>query len=249
MDIDVVTLFPELIREVERHGVTGRATQRGLARLRTWNPRDRAGNRQGRVDDRAYGGGPGMVMQVAPLRETLSDIRESRDDCGPVLALTPQGERFSDAWARRLAQAPHLVLVCGRYEGIDQRVLDTDIDAEISLGDFVVSGGELPAMLVLDAVIRLLPGALGDDESAADDSFARGLLDHPHYTRPPGEGGDEPVPPVLLSGDHAAIRRWRLKQALGRTWLHRPDLLDSLTLSDEQRALLAEFVAETGTGQ
>ncbi|MDT0634046.1 tRNA (guanosine(37)-N1)-methyltransferase TrmD [Spectribacter hydrogenoxidans] len=247
MDIDVVTLFPELIREVERHGVTGRAAARGLVSLRTWNPRDRAGNRQGRVDDRAYGGGPGMVMQVAPLRDTLTAIRHTRETCGPVLALTPQGERFSDGWARRLAQAPHLVLVCGRYEGIDQRVLDADIDAEISLGDFVVSGGELPAMLLLDAVIRLLPGALGDDESAADDSFAAGLLDHPHYTRPPG--GDEPVPPVLLSGDHAAIRRWRLKQALGRTWLHRPDLLDALTLTDEQRVLLAEFVAETGAGE
>ncbi|MDN5862666.1 MAG: tRNA (guanosine(37)-N1)-methyltransferase TrmD [Salinisphaera sp.] len=231
------------MNQVGRYGVTGRAVTRGLLALHTWNPRSHAGNRYGSVDDRPYGGGPGMVLQAPPLRRSLAEVRKACGDGAPVVAFSPQGERFDHRWALRLAAGPGAVFVCGRYEGMDQRFVDTCVDCELSLGDFVLSGGELAAMAVIDAVARLLPGALGDEDSAAQDSFAAGLLDHPHYSRPENEQGGA-VPSVLLSGDHQAIARWRLKQALGRTWLRRPDLLDAFELDPQQRALLAEFVAE-----
>lgn len=243
MRFDAVTLFPDLVALVGGFGVTGRALDRGLLELVTWNPRDVAGNRHRSVDDRPYGGGPGMVMQAEPLRRTLARIRADRGADAPVIALGPQGERFDQAMAQALARGPGAILISGRYEGIDQRFVDAEVDFELSLGDFVVSGGDLPAMVVIDAVTRLLTGVLGDEDSAAQDSFSAGLLDHPHYTRPEVSGGRE-VPSVLLSGDHAAIARWRLKQALGRTWLHRPDLLEEMDLSTEQRRLLREFIAE-----
>lgn len=244
MRIDILTLFPDFVSQVAAYGVTGRAVARGLLGVHVWNPRDEAGNRHGSVDDRSYGGGPGMVMQVPPLRRTLARVREARGEVrAPVVALTPQGERFDQAWAHRLAEGEGAILVCGRYEGIDERFMVEDVDIELSVGDFVLSGGELPAMTVVDAVARLLPGALGDADSAAGDSFAAGMLDHPHYTRPPELAGSE-VPEVLLSGDHDAIARWREKQALGRTWLRRPDLFETLTLSERQRGLLREFVRE-----
>lgn len=243
MRFDVITLFPELVEQVGAFGVTGRAVERGLLDLQCWNPRFDAGNRHGRVDDRSYGGGPGMVMQTGPLARTLSRIRAQWTAPVPIIALTPRGESFDQAWASALAERGGAVLLAGRYEGIDERFLDAAVDAELSLGDFVLSGGELPAMTVIDATARLVPGALGDAESAVQDSFSAGLLDHPHYTRPERDAyGD--VPAVLLSGDHAAIARWRLKQALGRTWLRRPDLFAELSLSREHVRLLDEFIRE-----
>lgn len=241
MRIDVITLFPDFVSVVGGYGVTGRACANQLLDLHCWNPRDEAQNRHNNIDARAYGGGPGMVMQVAPLRRSLQAARSARADNAPVIYLSPQGERFDQAWARRLAAGDGAVLVSGRYEGIDERFIQSEVDMELSVGDFVLSGGELPAMLVIDAIARLLPGALGDGESAQQDSFSDGLLDHPHYTRPEqDEAGD--VPAILLSGDHAAINRWRLKQALGRTWLRRPELLDGMDLSNEQQELLQEFI-------
>jgi len=248
MRIDVLTLFPELVAEVGAWGVTGRAVERGLLALHTWNPRAYADNRHGSVDDRPFGGGPGMVMQGQPLEAALASARRARDDPAPVIALGPAGERFDQAMAERLAAGPGAILVAGRYEGIDERFVRAHVDFELSIGDYVLSGGELAAMVVVDAVSRLLPGALGHEDSAAEDSFSAGLLDHPHYTRPRDDGRGD-VPEVLFSGDHAAIERWRLKQALGRTWLRRPGLLDGVPLSDEARALLREFIAEQGTSQ
>ena len=240
--IDVVTLFPDMIREHCGYGIQGRAIDNGLLEVHTWNPRDYTGDRNGRVDDRPYGGGPGMVMQVQPLRDTLHALRQAQPG-GVVIYLSPQGQRFTQARARQLASGRHLVLVCGRYEGIDERFIDTSVDEELSVGDYVLSGGELPALVVMDAVTRLLPGALGDADSAQEDSFMDGLLDYPHFTRPEVIDGLR-VPESLLGGNHAEIRRWRAKQALGRTWLRRPDLLQSLELDDEQRALLDEFIRE-----
>ncbi|KEZ75992.1 tRNA (guanosine(37)-N1)-methyltransferase TrmD [Salinisphaera hydrothermalis] len=247
MRIDAVTLFPEWLLEIEQYGVVGRGLREQRLSLAAWNPRDYTDHPTRRVDDRPYGGGPGMVMQSAPLVATLDAIAAQRGDNerAPVLLMSPQGARFDQRWAERLAVGPGFIVVCGRYEGIDQRFIDTHVDAEISAGDMVLSGGELPAMMIIDAVARLVSGVLGDDRSAAEDSFANAILDHPHYTRPPSDTvGD--VPEVLLSGDHARIERWREKQALGRTWLRRPDLLDEIDLSARQRTLLAEFVAEYG---
>ena len=243
MRIDVVTLFPEFVAAVADYGITGRAISNQLFALHTWNPRDQAQNRHNNVDARAYGGGPGMVMQVGPLRRSLQAVRAARGDEAPVIFLSPQGERFNQSYARHLASGSGAILISGRYEGIDERFLQSEVDMELSVGDFVLSGGELPAMLVIDAIARLLPGALGDAQSAIQDSFSDGLLDHPHYTRPEQDAAGQ-VPEVLLSGDHAAIDRWRLKQALGRTWLRRPELVEELELSAEQRLLLKEFVAE-----
>jgi tRNA (guanine37-N1)-methyltransferase len=240
--IDVVTLFPDMIREHCGYGIQGRAIDSGLLEVRTWNPRDYTEDRNGRVDDRPYGGGPGMVMQVQPLRDTLHALRQAQPG-GAVIYLSPQGQRFTQARARQLASDRHLVLVCGRYEGIDERFIDTNVDEELSVGDYVLSGGELPALVVMDAVTRLLPGALGDADSAQEDSFMDGLLDYPHFTRPEVIDGLR-VPESLLGGNHAEIRRWRAKQALGRTWLRRPDLLQSLERDDEQQALLDEFIRE-----
>jgi tRNA (guanine37-N1)-methyltransferase len=242
MRIEVISLFPELVEQVTRHGMPRIAVESGQLALSTRNPRDHSVNRWRRVDDRPYGGGPGMVMEAEPLSAAVAAARQA---LGPVrvVALSPQGERFDQAWAQRLSTEQNLVLLCGRYEGLDERFVDTEVDLELSLGDFVLSGGELAAMVVIDAIARLLPGVLGHAGSAENDSFSAGLLDHPHYTRPEHWRGSG-VPEVLLSGDHARIERWRLKQALGQTWLKRPDLLEQLGLDDDKRVLLAEFIRE-----
>jgi tRNA (guanine37-N1)-methyltransferase len=246
MRIDVVTLFPEMIREQARYGIQGRAIDKGLLQVATWNPRDYSLDRHGSVDDRPYGGGPGMVMQVQPLRAALHAARADGDPA-PVIYLSPQGRRFDQARAREFAGRQRLILLAGRYEGIDERVIDLEVDEELSIGDYVLSGGELPALVVMDAVTRLLPGALGDADSAGQDSFMDGLLDYPHYTRPEEINGMQ-VPDVLVGGHHAEIRRWRHKQALGRTWLRRPDLLDALQLDAEQQVLMNEFISEYKAG-
>ena len=240
MKIQVITLFPEEFTPLVDLGVTGRGIREGKVQLELLNPRDFARDRHRTVDDRPYGGGPGMVMAVEPLRST---IRAARDDAGgkaQVSLLSPQGRRLNQATVRNMAQREHMILVCGRYEGIDERLIELEVDEEWSVGDYVLSGGELAAAVIIDAVTRLLPGVLGDEQSAQQDSFTDGLLDCQHYTRPEEVEGLE-VPPVLLSGDHGAIRRWRKKQSLGRTWLRRPDLLNGLELDTESRALLAEF--------
>ena len=242
MRIDVVTLFPEMIRQAAAYGIQGRAIERGLLELETWNPRDYSEDRHGGVDDRSYGGGPGMVMQVQPLRAAIRAAR-STGSAAPVIYLSPQGRRFDQQKALELAGLERLVLVTGRYEGIDERVIEMDVDEELSIGDYVLSGGELPALVVLDAVTRLLPGALGDEDSAQNDSFMDVLLDYPHYTRPEEIDGLR-VPDVLIGGNHSLIDRWRRKQALGRTWQRRPDLLDGLQLNAEQQELLNEFINE-----
>lgn len=240
MRIDVVTLFPEMMECLRQGGITGRALERGLVELRCWNPRDYTHDRHRTVDDRPYGGGPGMVMKVEPLRQALDAARESVPAGSPVIYLTPQGRKLDQAGVQELAALPGMVLLAGRYEGIDERIVEREVDQEWSIGDYVLSGGELAALVVIDAVTRLQPGALGDADSALQDSYMDGLLDYPHYTRPEEIAGQR-VPEVLLSGDHAAIARWRQMQALGRTWLRRPDLLDRLQLTDEQHALLEEF--------
>jgi tRNA (guanine37-N1)-methyltransferase len=246
MRIDVVTLFPAMIEGQARYGIQGRAIEKGLLQVVTWNPRDFSQDRHRAVDDRPYGGGPGMVMQVQPLRAALHAVRADGDPA-PVIYLSPQGARFDQARARELAGQQRLILLAGRYEGIDERVIDLEVDEELSIGDYVLSGGELPALVVMDAVTRLLPGALGDADSAQEDSFMDGLLDYPHFTRPEEIDG-LPVPDVLVGGHHAEIRRWRHKQALGRTWLRRPDLLAVQQLDTEQQALLNEFISEYKAG-
>ncbi len=243
MRVDVITLFPEFVAGVGQYGVTGRAVENGLLHLVTWNPRDDAADRHRTVDDRAYGGGPGMVMKVEPLRTTLRRARDAVADEAGVIYLSPQGRPLTQPLVESLATRSRLILLCGRYEGIDERLVAAEVDEEISVGDYVLSGGELPAMTVIDAIARLLPGALGHADSAQEDSFTDGLLDHPHYTRPDEIDGQR-VPSVLLGGDHQAIARWRRKQALGRTWLRRPDLLKQVQLDDADRRLLDEFVAE-----
>ena len=243
MRIQVITLFPEEFRPLVGLGVTGRAIDSGQVQLELLNPRDYARDRHRSVDDRPYGGGPGMVMAVEPLRSTIHAARERTGGEARVSLLSPQGRRLDQAAVRQLAQRQDLVLVCGRYEGIDERLIELEIDEEWSLGDYVLSGGELAAAVVIDAVTRLLPGVLGDEQSAAQDSFTEGLLDCQHYTRPEEIEGLA-VPAVLLSGDHGAIERWRRKQALGRTWLRRPELLEEMELDDESKLLLAEFIAE-----
>jgi tRNA (guanine37-N1)-methyltransferase len=250
MRIDVVTLFPQMLTQASAYGVTGRARERGLWQLGVWNPRDFATDAYRTIDDRPYGGGPGMVMMAAPLARALGAARDAQRVAGiakgRTLYLSPAGTPLSHRAVMDLAGEPDvaLTLVAGRYEGVDQRLIDREVDAEVSIGDFVVSGGELPALLLIDAIVRQLPGALNDADSAAQDSFADGLLDCPHYTRPEHYDG-EAVPAVLLSGDHAAIRRWRLKQSLGRTWQRRPDLLDRRALSAEEQALLSQYRVET----
>ncbi|MDH3576913.1 MAG: tRNA (guanosine(37)-N1)-methyltransferase TrmD [Gammaproteobacteria bacterium] len=243
MRIGVVSLFPEMVATIADYGVVGRALDRELVSLDIENPRDHTDDVHRTVDDRPYGGGPGMVMKFAPLARALQASRERLPEGSPVVCLSPQGAVFDQAVARRYASLPGLILLAGRYEGIDERLIEAQVDEEISLGDFVLSGGEIAAMAVIDAVVRLLPGVLGHDESAKQDSFGEGLLDCPHYTRPEVVEGRS-VPDVLLSGDHANIARWRYKQALGRTQLRRPDLLEKLDLSDEQRMLLDEFLKE-----
>ncbi|HEY4531334.1 MAG TPA: tRNA (guanosine(37)-N1)-methyltransferase TrmD [Luteimonas sp.] len=252
MRFDIVSLFPDFVSQVAGHGVVGRAADRGLLSIHGWNPRDHAEGNYRRVDDRPFGGGPGMVMLVDPLRTTLAAVRAADPAPVHVVYMSPQGRRFDQAAARRLAGQARLVLLCGRYEGVDERLLQAEVDEEISIGDYVLSGGELAAAVVVDAVARLLPGALNDVESAAQDSFeapANGegplLLDCPHYTRPV-EHALGAVPPVLLSGNHALIARWRRQQSLVRTWLRRPDLIDLRALGAADRRLLDEGLAEAG---
>lgn len=239
MRFDVVTLLPEMFGAA-RLGVTGRAFERGQAQLRLWNPRDYTHDVHRTVDDRPYGGGPGMVMKVEPLRAAILDAKRAAPG-SRVAYLSPQGRRFDQQAAAELAGRDGLILVAGRYEGVDERIIARHVDEEWSIGDYVLSGGELAAMVVMDAVIRLLPGVLGHEDSAAQDSYMAGLLDCPHYTRPEEIDGLR-VPAVLLSGNHEAIRRWRLKQALGRTWERRPDLLAHRALTGEERRLLDEYL-------
>ncbi|MDX1555462.1 MAG: tRNA (guanosine(37)-N1)-methyltransferase TrmD [Xanthomonadales bacterium] len=237
MDIHVITLFPEAFRQMLEAGVVGRAIGDDRVRLHTWNPRDYTEDRHRRVDDRPYGGGPGMVMSVEPLRQTIRAIRAKTGGRSKVSLMSPQGRPFDQTAARELAGREHLVLLCGRYEGIDERLIALEVDEEWSIGDYVLSGGELPAAVVIDSVTRLLPGVLGNAESAGQDSFWNGLLDCPHYTRPEEYEGLA-VPPVLVSGDHQAIDRWRKKQSLLRTLERRPELLENLTLDEESEAML-----------
>lgn len=238
MRFDVITLFPEMFDAI-RLGVTGRAIDKGLAKLVLWNPRDYTEDVHQTVDDRPYGGGPGMVMKVEPLLAAIQAAK-AQNPTSKVVYLSPQGQRFVQATALAATQTSGIILIAGRYEGIDERVIHSFVDEEWSLGDFVLSGGELPAMVVIDSMIRLLPGALGHAESAEQDSFSDGLLDCPHYTRPENIM-DQDVPSVLLSGDHEKIRLWRLQQALGRTWLRRPDLLEGRELNKQEQELLDEF--------
>ena len=245
---DVVTLFPEMFDAVTESGVTGRARERRLFELVLWNPRDFAHNSHRTVDDRPYGGGPGMVMMVEPLEKAIRAAHQRQKSTRAmrtkVVYLSPQGRLLNHRLVMEFAALDGLVLVAGRYEGVDERLIARAVDEEVSIGDYVLSGGELAAMVVMDAIVRQMPGALGDAESASQDSFVNGLLDCPHYTRPETHEG-EGVPPELLSGNHAGIARWRLKQALGRTWRRRPDLLEKHALTDEERALLDEFKKES----
>jgi tRNA (guanine37-N1)-methyltransferase len=244
MRIDVITLFPEFVHACAGIGVVGRAQERGLLQVHTWNPRDYATDNYRRVDERPFGGGPGMVMLIDPLRRVLGAARDAETEAARVIYLSPQGIRLTQGKIAELAQRKRMILLCGRYEGVDERLLINEVDEEISIGDYVLSGGELAAAVLIDAVGRLQEGALNDAQSAQQDSFSDGLLDCPHYTRPElHELG--PVPTVLTSGDHAAIRRWRRKQALGRTWLRRPDLLTGIELSAEDKKLLLEFQEDT----
>jgi tRNA (guanine37-N1)-methyltransferase len=244
---DVITIFPEMLEAVSRFGITRRAIEDGLFGLKTWDPRDFTADAYRRVDDRPYGGGPGMVMMAEPLQAAIGAAKRRQQDAGvarPLVVLTsPQGERLTESVVRSLAPEEGLVIVAGRYEGVDERLVEKCVDREISIGDFVTSGGELPAMVLIDCLVRRLPGSLGDELSAVEDSFSTGLLDWPHYTRPEAWQGAA-VPEVLLSGNHAAIARWRRKQALGRTWERRPDLLDEPALSKEDRKLLEEYKGE-----
>ena len=243
MWIGVISLFPEMFRAITEHGVTGRAVKSGLLQIECWNPRDFTHDKHRTVDDRPYGGGPGMLMMVQPLRDAIHAAKQAAGDGAKVIYLSPQGRKLTQAGVTELATNQTLILVAGRYEGIDERVIQTEVDEEWSIGDYVLSGGELPAMTLIDAVSSLVPGVLGDQASAEQDSFTDGLLDHPHYTRPEVLDGLT-VPEALTSGNHEVIRRWRLKQSLGRTWQRRPELINNLALTDEQESLLAEYVRE-----
>jgi tRNA (guanine37-N1)-methyltransferase len=245
MRLGVVSLFPQMFDAITEYGVTGRAVSNGKLTLSYWNPREFTRDKHKTVDDRPYGGGPGMVMKVEPLQQAIHAAKEILGQHTKVIYVSPQGRKLDQQGLQELATREAMIFVAGRYEGIDERLIEQEIDEEWSLGDYVLSGGELAAMVMIDGVARLLPGVLGDEESAQQDSFMAGLLDHPHYTRPE-RLTDQVVPEVLLGGDHEAIRKWRLKQSLGRTWLRRPDLLDMETLSKEQNALLEQFIAEYG---
>lgn len=244
MWIGIISLFPEMFKAITDYGVTGRAVKQHLLRLECWNPRDFTFDKHKTVDDRPYGGGPGMLMMVQPLRDAIHTAKaaaKAEDGVeAKVIYLSPQGRKLDQAGVKTLAQHSKLILVCGRYEGIDERLIQTEVDEEWSIGDYVLTGGELPAMTLIDAVARFIPGVLGKQASADEDSFASGLLDCPHYTRPEILDG-MPVPDVLMSGHHEQIRKWRLAQSLERTWLRRPELLDSLALTDEQRVLLQQI--------
>ena len=239
----VITLFPEMFEPWCRLGVTGRALTQGKLQCSFVNPRDFAVDAHGSVDDRPYGGGPGMVMAYEPLKSALDVATPKGRTHYKVVALTPQGRRFDQGTAESMVVGPDLVLVCGRYEGIDERFVELCVDEEWSIGDYVMSGGEPAAMVIIDTLARLLPDVLGHKQSAKQDSFSSGLLDCPHYTRPESVQGNA-VPKVLLSGDHEAIRIWRLKQSLGRTWVRRPEILEKIDLDDEKKRLLDEFIIE-----
>jgi tRNA (guanine37-N1)-methyltransferase len=241
MWLGVISLFPEMFRAITDFGVTGRAIKSGTLTLQTWNPRDFAHDKHQTVDDRPYGGGPGMLMMVQPLRDAILAAKQAAGDGVKVVYLSPQGRKLNQAGVQELALNSKLILVCGRYEGVDERIINELVDEEWSIGDYVLSGGELPAMTLIDSVSRMIPGVLGKQASAEQDSFTDGLLDCPHYTRPEVLDGKK-VPSVLLSGDHEKIRVWRLQQSLGRTWLRRPELFNNLALTNEQAGLLAEFM-------
>ncbi|HMK86492.1 MAG TPA: tRNA (guanosine(37)-N1)-methyltransferase TrmD [Steroidobacteraceae bacterium] len=248
MRIAVVSLFPSMLREAMAHGVIGRSLERGVVEVEYVDPRDYTDDAHRTVDDRPYGGGPGMVLKVEPLRAAVRAARVGQPEGTRVVLLGAQGSRFEQRKAREARDWPGLILVAGRYEGIDERFIEADVDEEWSIGDYVLTGGELPALVVIDAIARLMPGALGCAESALEESFADGLLEWPQYTRPAVVDGRE-VPEVLLSGDHAAIRRWRLQQSLGRTWLRRPELLERRGMTAEERTLLEEFKRATNAGR
>ncbi len=244
---DVVTLFPEMFAAITGSGISRRALERGLWQLQCWNPRDWAEDNYRTIDDRPYGGGPGMVMLAGPIEKSIDAAQARRQQLGqdacPVIFLTPQGKPLTHRRVLQLAAGSGAILLCGRYEGVDERVLERRVDEEMSLGDFVLSGGEIAALALMDACVRQLPGATSDPASVLEESFVAGLLDTPHYTRPEVYAG-VPVPDVLVSGDHEKIRRWRLKQALGRTWQRRPDLLEGREVTEEEKRLLDEFVRE-----
>lgn len=240
--IAVISIFPEMFRAITEFGVIGRAIKNGLIEILCINPRDYTLDKHNKVDDRPFGGGPGMLMMVQPLRDAILEMKKVLPKA-KVIYLSPQGRRFNHQGCAELANFEELIFIAGRYEGIDERIVETLVDEEWSIGDYVLSGGELAAMVIIDAVARLIPGVLGDSESAQEDSFAKGLLDYPQYTRPLEIDGLK-VPDVLLSGNHQQIRKWRLKQALGRTYRRRPDLLSNLALTDEQKNLLAQYLKE-----
>jgi tRNA (guanine37-N1)-methyltransferase len=244
----IVTLFPDMFSGCLSQGVVGRAVKKGLITVDFYNPRDFTQDKHRTVDDRPYGGGPGMLMMVQPLTDAICAAKAAADEKHTVVYLSPQGRQLNHEGVADLTHKGHLILVAGRYEGIDERVIDSLIDEEWSVGDYVLSGGEIPAMLMMDAVTRLVPSVLGHELSAVEDSFANGLLDCPHYTRPEVLNGAS-VPAVLLSGNHNKIRQWRLQQSLGRTWQRRPDLLNKLALTEEQRVLLDAFKASLDSAQ
>ncbi|MCY1265329.1 tRNA (guanosine(37)-N1)-methyltransferase TrmD [Pseudomonas jinjuensis] len=243
MWIGVISIFPEMFRAISDYGITSRAVKQELIQLQCFNPRSNTEDRHQTVDDRPFGGGPGMVMKIKPLEGALGDARQAAGGPAKVIYLSPQGRKLTQAAVRELAKEERLILIAGRYEGIDERFIEEHVDEEWSVGDYVLSGGELPAMVLIDAVTRLLPGALGHADSAEEDSFTDGLLDCPHYTRPEVYA-DKRVPEVLLSGNHEHIRRWRLQQSLGRTWERRTDLLDCRSLSGEEKKLLEEYIRQ-----
>jgi tRNA (guanine37-N1)-methyltransferase len=237
----VISLFPEMFETFTQQGVIGRAVKTGLLQVECFNPRDFTFDKHRTVDDRPYGGGPGMLMMVQPLKDAILAAKAAAGRKTKVVYLSPQGKKLDQAGVKQLSENESLILVAGRYEGIDERVIQTQVDEEWSIGDYVLSGGELPAMVLMDAVSRFVPGVLGHEQSAEQDSFSHGLLDCPHYTRPENLDG-ELVPKVLLSGDHKKIRQWRLQQSLGRTWQRRPELLNDLALTEEQQKLLDVFL-------
>lgn len=242
MRFDVITLFPELVEQVIGCGVVGRAAERQLLELHCWNPRDYTLDKHRSVDDRPYGGGPGMLMKVQPLQDAIVAVRR-KNPRGRLIYLSPQGEPVNQRMLEIQLAEESVIFLCGRYEGVDERLLSSEVDEEWSIGDYVISGGELAAMVCIDALTRLIPGALGHEASALQDSFSKGLLDCPHYTRPEEYRGER-VPQVLLDGNHREIDTWRERQALGRTWQRRPELLDAIELDERQQALLKEFIAE-----
>lgn len=241
----VISLFPEMFKAVTESGVTGRACKNGLIEVNLWNPRNFALDKYQTVDDKPYGGGPGMLMKVQPLRDAISAARNQAPQGTKVVYMSPQGERLSHSLVTRFHNWGSIILIAGRYEGIDERLLQKEVDLEVSIGDYVLSGGEIPAMCVIDSVSRMVPGVLGNIRNAHEDSFADGLLHFPQYTRPEEIEGMR-VPDVLISGDHEKIRRWRLQQALGRTLERRPDLLQSRLLSKEEQELLDKYLEEKG---